>query len=78
MKSPFGLFAAMLLLLSSLAAHAATSDDMLIYSDRLNNGLGTNWVNVAGSDQTNQVSVPVSTTNGAVCFWLCGLINQWC
>jgi hypothetical protein len=26
-----------MLLLSALAVHAATSDDMLIYSDRLNN-----------------------------------------
>ena len=32
-----------MLLLSVLAVHAATSDDMLIYSDRFNNGWGDNW-----------------------------------
>jgi hypothetical protein len=39
-------------------------------TNNLASGLGTNWVNVAGSDQTNQVPVPVSTTNGAVFFRL--------
>jgi len=43
MKSPFRLLAAMLSLVSALAAQAATSDDMLIYSDRFNNGWGDNW-----------------------------------
>jgi hypothetical protein len=33
-------------------------------------GLGTNWVNVAGSAQTNQVPVPLNATNGAVFFRL--------
>jgi hypothetical protein len=33
-------------------------------------GLGTNWVNVSGSAQTNQMPVPLSTTNGAVFFRL--------
>jgi hypothetical protein len=32
-----------MLFLSTLAVHAATSDDMLIYSDRFNNGWGDNW-----------------------------------
>jgi alpha-N-arabinofuranosidase len=32
-----------MLLLSVLALHAATSDDMLMYSDRFNNGWGDNW-----------------------------------
>jgi hypothetical protein len=36
MKFPSILFGAMLFV-SALAVHAATSDDMLIYSDRLNN-----------------------------------------
>lgn len=34
------------------------------------NSLGTNWVNVAGSTQTNQVPVTVDTANGAVFFRL--------
>ena len=29
-------------------------------------GLGTNWVNVFGSDQTNQVLLPLNTADGAV------------
>ncbi len=33
-------------------------------------GLSTNWVNVPGSDHANQVTVPLSTTNGAVFFRL--------
>lgn len=33
-------------------------------------GLGTNWVNVASSAQTNQVALPLSPTNGAVFFRL--------
>jgi cellulose 1,4-beta-cellobiosidase len=33
-------------------------------------GLSTNWVNVTGSTQTNQMTVPVNTTNGAVFFRL--------
>jgi hypothetical protein len=35
-------------------------------------GLGTNWVSVAGSAQTNQVTMPMSATNGAVFFRLVG------
>jgi hypothetical protein len=42
MKFPFLLRGAMLFL-SALAVHAATSDDMLIYSDRFNNGWNDNW-----------------------------------
>jgi Spy/CpxP family protein refolding chaperone len=37
MKSPFRLLVALLSLVSALAVHAATSDDMQIYSDRFNN-----------------------------------------
>ena len=33
-------------------------------------GLGTNWVNVGGSAQTNLVAMPLNTTNGAVFFRL--------
>jgi len=43
MKSPFCLLAAMSSLVSALAVHAATTDDMLIYSDRFNNGCGDSW-----------------------------------
>ena len=42
MKFPSILFGAMLFV-SALAVHAATSDDMLIYSDRFNNGWGDGW-----------------------------------
>jgi hypothetical protein len=34
------------------------------------NGLGTNWVNMPGSDQTNQMTVPLNSTNGSVFFRL--------
>jgi len=37
LKSTFYLLVAMSSLVSALAAQAATPDDMLIYSDRLNN-----------------------------------------
>ena len=33
-------------------------------------GIGTNWVNVANSTSTNQVTIPVSTTNGSVFYRL--------
>jgi alpha-N-arabinofuranosidase len=33
-------------------------------------GLGTNWVNVPGSMQTNQMAMPLNATNGAVFFRL--------
>jgi len=42
MKFPSILFGAMLFV-SALAIHAATSDDMLIYSDRLNNMSEAIW-----------------------------------
>jgi hypothetical protein len=42
MKSPFRLLAALLSLVSALAAQAAISDDMQIYSDRLNNMIESN------------------------------------
>src|SRR3954449_8801484 len=42
MNFPFNLLA-VVLSLSALAGRAATSDDMLIYSDRFNNGWGDGW-----------------------------------
>src|SRR5438094_8261225 len=42
MKFPSLLFGAMLFV-SALPVHAATSDDMRIYSDRFNNGWGDSW-----------------------------------
>ncbi|HXI70618.1 MAG TPA: LamG-like jellyroll fold domain-containing protein [Verrucomicrobiae bacterium] len=36
----------------------------------LASGLGTNWVSISNSDQTNLMAVPMSTTNGAVFFRL--------
>ena len=39
-------------------------------TNSLNTGLGTNWVNVSSSTQTNQVPVTMSATNGAVFFRL--------
>ena len=39
-------------------------------TNNLTSGLGTNWVNISSSAQTNQMSVPFSTTSGAVFFRL--------
>ncbi|HZI33923.1 MAG TPA: fibronectin type III domain-containing protein, partial [Candidatus Binatia bacterium] len=39
-------------------------------TNSLATGLGTNWINLTGSDQTNLVPVPLTTTNGAVFFRL--------
>lgn len=39
-------------------------------TDNLASGLGTNWVNVGGSDQANQAAVPLSSSNAAVFFRL--------
>ena len=39
-------------------------------TNNLTSGLGTNWVNVTGSDQTNQMTVPLDSTNGSVFFRL--------
>jgi hypothetical protein len=39
-------------------------------TNSLSVGLGTNWVNVTGSDQTNQMTLPFNVTNGAVFFRL--------
>lgn len=42
MKAPFNPVG-LLFLLAAMAAPAATTDDMLIYSDRFHNGWGDNW-----------------------------------
>jgi hypothetical protein len=39
-------------------------------TNSIDNGLGTNWVNVSGSDATNQISVPINTGNGSTFFRL--------
>ena len=39
-------------------------------TNNLATGLGTNWVNLPASMQTNQMSVPLNATNGAVFFRL--------
>jgi hypothetical protein len=39
-------------------------------TNNLTSGLGTNWINVPGSDQTNQLTVPLNSTNGSVFFRL--------
>jgi len=37
-----------------------------VETNTLSVGLSSNWVNVVGSDQTNQVVMPINPTNGAV------------
>ena len=39
-------------------------------TNNLTSGLGTNWINVTGADQTNQMAWPLNTTNGSVFFRL--------
>jgi len=39
-------------------------------TNRLAVGLGTNWVNVPGSDQTSLLAVPIDLANGSVFFRL--------
>jgi hypothetical protein len=39
-------------------------------TNTLTSGLGTNWVNVTGADQTNQMSVPLDSMNCSVFFRL--------
>jgi hypothetical protein len=39
-------------------------------TNTLAGGLGTDWVNVSGSAQTNQMPMPLSMTSGAVFFRL--------
>ena len=39
-------------------------------TNSINEGLGTNWVNVSGSDATNQIFIPINTMNGSAFFVL--------
>ena len=39
-------------------------------TNSVDEGLGTNWVNVSGSDATNQISIPINTVNGSAFFRL--------
>jgi hypothetical protein len=39
-------------------------------TNNLTSGLGTNWVNMSSSDQTNQMTVPLNSANGSVFFRL--------
>ncbi|MBW8869622.1 MAG: hypothetical protein JF563_02410 [Acidobacteriales bacterium] len=39
-------------------------------TNNLTSGLGTNRINVAGSDQTNQLTLPLNSGNGSVFFRL--------
>jgi hypothetical protein len=39
-------------------------------TNKLNTGLGTNWVTMGDSDTNNQASIPIDTTNGSVFFRL--------
>ncbi|HTB84226.1 MAG TPA: LamG-like jellyroll fold domain-containing protein [Candidatus Sulfotelmatobacter sp.] len=41
-----------------------------VQTNSLSTGLGTNWINVAGSALTNQVVIPVNPANGAVFYRL--------
>jgi fibronectin type 3 domain-containing protein len=43
---------------------------MQVQTNSLNAGLGTNWVDVPNSNQTNQFSTPINTANGSVFFRL--------
>ena len=39
-------------------------------TNSVSEGLGNNWVNVAGSDTTNSVTIPIVNTNGSVFYRL--------
>lgn len=39
-------------------------------TNSIDEGLGTNWVNVSGSDATNQISIPINAVNGSAFFRL--------
>ena len=39
-------------------------------TNSIDEGLGTNWVNVSGSGATNQISIPISTVNGGAFYRL--------
>jgi hypothetical protein len=39
-------------------------------TNSIDEGLGTNWVNISGSDATNQIYIPINTVNGSTFFRL--------
>jgi hypothetical protein len=39
-------------------------------TNSIDEGLGTNWLNVSGSEATNQISIPINTLNGSAFFRL--------
>jgi hypothetical protein len=41
-----------------------------VQTNNMNQGLGTNWVDVAGSTITNQISIPIDSANGNVFYRL--------
>jgi hypothetical protein len=41
-----------------------------VQTNNLNTGIGTNWVTVAGSTATNQLAVPLNSSNGSVFYRL--------
>jgi len=47
-----------------------TSWWLQMQTNSIGEGLGTNWVNVSGSEATNQISIPISTVNGSAFFRL--------
>ncbi|MDR3458482.1 MAG: hypothetical protein P4N60_13605 [Verrucomicrobiae bacterium] len=47
-----------------------TGWQLQVQTNSLASGLGTNWINLASSMQTNQMTAPLSTTNGAVFYRL--------
>ena len=63
-----------LLLLSPVAARAATSDDMLIYSDRFNNGWGDGWSWLAPRYATNN---PVYAGSNSMALVPSGQFQAW-
>ncbi len=51
-----------------LADH--TGWQLQVQTNSIDKGLGTNWVNVSGSDATNQIYIPINTLNGSAFFRL--------
>jgi hypothetical protein len=47
-----------------------TGWQLQVQTNNLAQGLGTNWVNVAGSTTTNQMAIPMSQNNGSVFYRL--------
>jgi hypothetical protein len=49
---------------------ANTGWRLQVQTNALNAGLGTNWVDVLSAVSTNQMTLPILTTNGSVFFRL--------